>query len=407
MRIIARLNVGGPARQACLLHERLSLWFDCRLVVGNLADGEQDMSYLLCSESNVIRLPMMSREVKWWSDVRAFWKILRLLRKERPDVVHTHTAKAGALGRTAAWLAGVPIIVHTYHGHVFRAYFGPWRTWFYSKIERILGHLTTRVIAISESQATDLSGKYRIVDHSRISIIHNGFDLQGFSKGNRSEARKALGLGTDDFIAVWVGRMAPIKDVALLNDVVRKAAAKRAPILFLVVGDGNEHVKLNCLDEAGANVRWLGWRRDIQTIWKAADVALLTSRDEGTPTVLVESMAAGIPFVATNVGGVQDLAVGKLRPLPDNFGMQASNGFLVSRNPDAFLHCLETLQQNPELKRQMGETGKMLASQQFSEERLVRDISLLYQGLLKESRMTGASSQEEAEERSPRATDVF
>jgi hypothetical protein len=122
VRIIARLNVGGPARQACLLHDELSGEFDCSLVFGKLAEGEHDMSHLLRVESGVVRLPQLSRKISMWSDAVTIWRLVRLLRKQRPDIVHTHTSKAGALGRVAAWLAGVPVIVHTYHGHVFKDY---------------------------------------------------------------------------------------------------------------------------------------------------------------------------------------------------------------------------------------------------------------------------------------------
>src|SRR6185437_7528882 len=141
VRVLARLT-GGPARQACLLHERLTRYFATRLVTGGLPPGEHDMSYLLSSEENVFRIQEMSREVSFWADTLAFCKLVRFIWRERPDIVHTHTAKAGALGRLAAWLARVPVIVHTYHGHVFHSYFGPIKTWTYTMIERLLGCIT-------------------------------------------------------------------------------------------------------------------------------------------------------------------------------------------------------------------------------------------------------------------------
>jgi glycosyltransferase involved in cell wall biosynthesis len=407
VRIIARLNVGGPARQACLLHERLAPFFDCSLVIGNLADSEQDMSYLLSSERNVICLPMMSREVRWWSDALAFLRIMKLLRKQRPDIVHTHTAKAGALGRAAAWLARVPVIVHTYHGHVFQSYFGSWKTRFYMTIERVLCRLTTRVIAISESQARDLSNTYRIVDSNKISVIHNGFDLEQFSQAAKTSAREKLGLGTNDFVVAWVGRMVPVKDVELLNEVIVRASKKSTRIRFLIVGDGSDRGKLKCLGETGIGVQWLGWRRDIHTIWDAADVALLTSRNEGTPTALIESMAAGTPFVATNVGGVRDLAVGQLETLPEGFGFQATNGFLTSQKPEALVHCLEKLEQNPNLQRQMGEAGKIFACRQFSRERLIADMTSLYDHLMSQAGRAASHSSQDWEGNSSRAANTL
>src|SRR5580704_3337604 len=308
VRIIARLNVGGPARQACLLHDQLVDHFDTHLITGSLAHSEQDMSYLLSSEHHVLRLPQMSREISFWSDSLAFWTILKFLRKERPGIVHTHTAKAGALGRLAAWLAGVPIIVHTYHGHVLDGYFGAFKSKAYLSIERMLGRLSTRVIAVSESQLQDLCSRYRVVPRSKISIIQNGFELVRFSQGCREDARKQLGLAKDDFVVVWAGRLVPVKDVQLLGNVIRRAAETHGNIRFLIVGEGADKPKLDSLIEGCRNVRLLGWRRDMELIWSAADVALLTSRNEGTPTALIEAMAAGCPFVSTNVGAVGDLA---------------------------------------------------------------------------------------------------
>src|SRR5215472_4384398 len=151
VRILGRLT-GGPARHACLLHERLVPQFDTRLIVGGLSPGEHDMSYLLTSSANIVRVDEMGRRVSLFSDVRALWKLFVLLRREKPEIVHTHTAKAGALGRVAAWLAGVPVIVHTYHGHVFHSYFSPTKTRIYRAVEKTLGSIKTQVVAISKSQ---------------------------------------------------------------------------------------------------------------------------------------------------------------------------------------------------------------------------------------------------------------
>src|SRR5258708_1704163 len=347
VRIIARLNVGGPARQVCILHEKLAPFFDTRLIIGDLAEGEQDMSYLLSSDQNVHELPQMSREVSFWSDSVALWRILRFLRKERPDIVHTHTAKAGALGRLAAWLAGVPIIVHTYHGHVFRGYFGTVKTRIYLAIERLLGRLSTRVIAISESQLEEISSRYRVVSRSKISLIQNGFELEHFSRGRREEARKSLGLKTGDLAVVWAGRMVPVKDVQLLAQVIKRAAEKKSVICFLVVGEGEQKGELETQILGCTNVRLLGWRHDMEQIWSAADVALLTSRNEGTPTALIEAMAAGVPFVATNVGGVKDLAAGTMTELPNGVGYRTANGYLSSRNAEALLYGIVQIPKHP------------------------------------------------------------
>src|SRR5207245_2492062 len=155
--------------------------------------------------------------------------------KERPDIVHTHTAKAGALGRLAAWVAGVPAIVHTYHGNIFHGYFGPLTGRIYLAIEQVLGRLSTKVIAISESQQEEICSKYRVVPRGKVSVIPNGFQLDHFSKGCREEARKEFGLKDDDFVAVWAGRMVAVKDVELLAEVIQRASGKQSKIHFLVV----------------------------------------------------------------------------------------------------------------------------------------------------------------------------
>jgi glycosyltransferase involved in cell wall biosynthesis len=405
VRIIARLNVGGPARQACLLHDKLVDHFDTHLITGSLAHSEQDMSYLLSSEHHVLRLPQMSREISFWADSLAFWTILKFLRKERPGIVHTHTAKAGALGRLAAWLAGVPVIVHTYHGHVLDGYFGVFKSKAYLSLERMLGRLSTRVIAVSESQLQDLCFTYRVVPRNKISIIQNGFELDHFSQGCREEARKQFGLATDDFVVVWAGRLVPVKDVQLLGKVIRRAADTQSKLRFLVVGQGPDQPQLDCLIQGCRNVRLLGWRRDMELIWSAADVALLTSRNEGTPTTLIEAMAAGRPFVSTNVGAVRDLAVGPLRELPDGIGHRAANGFLTSRTPEALLYCIEQVAGDPLMAKGMALAGRAFALDRFSAPRLIEELKLLYETLATNRCKAAPARVEQSEAKSSQAED--
>jgi glycosyltransferase involved in cell wall biosynthesis len=382
VRIIARLNVGGAARQACMLHERQAPNFETHLIVGALAEGEHDMSYLLSSERNVLRLSRLSREISFTDDLAAFWNILKFLRKERPDVVHTHTAKAGALGRFAAWLAGVPIIVHTYHGHVFAGYFGALKTKAYLIIERLMGRISTQIIAVSESQMQDLCSQYRVAPPCKIRVINNGFDLESFQPKNREAAREKLTLAHDQLAIVWAGRMVPVKDVRLLAQVIRAAAEKHSNIRFLVIGDGEERAGFESEIAGCGNVRLLGWQEDMAHVWSAADLALLTSRNEGTPTVLIEAMAAGLPFVSTLVGGVRDLALGPLRELPQGMGYEAANGFVTARTLEALLYAIERIAKNPQAAVRMGRAGAKFALETFSAQRLTKDMNRLYQTLL-------------------------
>ncbi|HLY97441.1 MAG TPA: glycosyltransferase [Candidatus Angelobacter sp.] len=384
VRIIARLNVGGAARQVCALHQELAPCFATRIITGRLASGEQDMSYLLPSEENVYRLPQMSREVSVWDDAVAFWQIWKILRRERPEIVHTHTAKAGVLGRAAAWLAGVPVIVHTYHGHVFHGYFSPAKTKMFIAVERMMARLSSRIIAVSESQKQELALKYRIAPPEKFSVVHNGFDLERFTQNSRASARKKLGLVPDELAVVWAGRIVPVKDVELLGQVIRAASAVSEKIRFLVVGDGEDKPKLVSMTKECVNVSFLGHQNDMGPIWAAADLALLTSRNEGTPTALIEGMAAGLPFVSTDVGGVRDLAVGPLLELPDAPGWRAANGFLTPRTPGALLRCIQEIARTREMAREMGAVGRAFSLKKFSLHRQVEEISLLYNYLLGE-----------------------
>jgi len=385
VRIIGRLNVGGPARQACFLHQALRGNFDTVLIAGHLDEQEGDMSYLLTSEDGVRWIRSMSRPVRLWSDFLAFLRMVRILRMEQPDLVHTHAAKAGALGRIAATLLRVPVRVHTYHGHVFHGYFGPLQTRIWLAIERTLNKITTRTVAISESQAEELVEKYNVVSRQKVCTIRNGYDLSRFAC--REDIRKTRelrrGLGFDDshFVVLWAGRLVPIKNVELLAQIVREA--QRSPRLrFLVVGDGIDRNKLERLTAGCSNIHLAGWREDIPALWAAADVGLVTSRNEGTPSALIEAMASGKPFVATNVGGVIDLATPPAEMEGCSAVIRAGNGFLTPLEANPMLDCLEFLAANPEVALAMGTTGRSFALAHYSDNRLQTDMETLYCELL-------------------------
>jgi len=323
----------------------------------------------------------MGRRVSLFSDVRALWKLFVLLRREKPEIVHTHTAKAGALGRVAAWLAGVPVIVHTYHGHVFHSYFSPTKTRIYRAVEKALGSITTQVVAISNSQREELCNVYRVIPCERTVVIQNGFDFKDCSGRERTEARKELGIAENAFVFVWAARMAPVKDVELLGEVVRMAAKESSQAYFLVVGDGEMKPRLESIVQGCNNVKLLGWRRDMDRIWCAADAAILTSRNEGTPTALIEAMAARVPFLATNVGAVRDLSVLPLHEMPKDAGHRAGNGYLAARTPEALFYCAEELIRDRTAARTMGEIGHAFVCTHFSVDRLVAEMSRLYSSL--------------------------
>jgi glycosyltransferase involved in cell wall biosynthesis len=388
VRIIGRLNVGGPARQACFLHHALPANFETVLIAGRLDEQEGDMSYLLDSEERVYWVPSMSRSVRLWSDFLAFLRILCILSKEKPDIVHTHTAKAGALGRVAAAILRVPVRVHTYHGHVFHGYFGLVQTRLWLAIERTLNRFTSRTVTISESQAKELVHRYKVAPRNRVSVIHNGYDFSlfgsDFSIRQSRQLRGSFGFDDSHFVILWAGRLVPVKNVELLAEVVRRA--QRSPRLrFLVVGDGIDRRKLEKLTAACSNISMTGWRRDMPVLWAAADAALVTSRNEGTPTALIEAMASRKPFVSTNVGGVIDLAAPPTKTEGDFAVIQAANGFLTPAHADRMLDCLESLAANPDLALTMGNLGRTFAVARYSHQRLQSDIEHLYDGLLSSS----------------------
>jgi glycosyltransferase involved in cell wall biosynthesis len=385
VRIIGRLNVGGPARQACFLHQNLRSTFDTVLIAGHLDKQEGDMSYLLTSEEGVRWIPSMSRPVRPWTDFLAFLRIVRILRAERPDLVHTHAAKAGTLGRVAAVLLGVPVRVHTYHGHVFSGYFGAVQTRIWIAIERALNRITTRTVLISESQVDELVDKYHVVSPRKVCVIRNGYDLSLF--GSEADVRRAHDLrqafGFDDshFVVLWAGRLVPIKNVDLLAEIV--CAAEGSPKLrFLVVGDGTDRTKLETLTAGCSNIHIAGWHTDIPALWAAADAGLVTSRNEGTPSALIEAMASGKPFVSTKVGGVIDLVAGPNQGDKGSAVIRAANGFLTPLDARAMLDCLELLAADPALALAMGRAGRSFALLHYSDVRLQTDMENLYMHLL-------------------------
>jgi len=382
VRIIGRMCGSGPPRQVAFLHRRLRESLGTVLIAGSIEDGEQDMRYLLEDSKAVYEVESMSRSIKAWSDLISLVRIIRILLHEKPDIVHTHTAKAGALGRVAALLAGVPIRVHTYHGHIFQGYFGATATRLIIATERMLNRFTTQVIAISPSQVEDLASRFRVARREQIAMVRTGFDLASLAslEKDRRQARETLGLSENDRLVVWAGRLVPIKDIPLLLEVIR--SAQRLPRLkFLVIGEGQLWPVVEQASKTCDNLSVLRWQKDMKPFLAAADMVLLTSRNEGTPALLIEAMAAGKPFVSTAVGGVVDLAVPPLRELP-NGCRRAQNGFLTSSDAEGIVACLEALASSPELAAQMGAAGRSFALAHHDQERLADEVTDLYRTLL-------------------------
>jgi len=336
-RVIARLNVGGPAMHVVNLARAFQGGsYRTRLIVGSVPEGEGDMEYYAAERGvEVTRIPEMSREIRPWADARTVWRLWRIFRRDRPDIVHTHTAKAGTLGRLAAMLARVPVRIHTYHGHVLGgSYFSPAKTRLFLEIERQLARVTDRLVVLTRRQAREMTDELRVAPPDRFAVVPLGLELERFATLERARARaaerEALGIPAGVRVVGIVGRLVPVKNHELFLEAVRalRDSRRRTPLVALVVGGGERETELRARAERmglGGVVRWLGWRRDLPGLYAAMDVLALTSHDEGTPVAVIEALAAGTPVVARDVGGVAEVleACGAGRLVPAGAGGRA------------------------------------------------------------------------------------
>jgi glycosyltransferase involved in cell wall biosynthesis len=388
IRIIARLNVGGPSRQVILLHRRLSTkGWDSLLVHGQVGDHEASLEHLAREQGVVTQsIRELGRRIRPWSDLVALCRTIALLYRVRPDVVHTHTAKAGTLGRVAAavYNASRPrqrrcFVVHTFHGHVLDGYFGPIANQLVRMTERGLAHLSDRLIAISERQRDDLVSRYRIARADAVALVPLGLELTSLLEvPSRAAARAGLGVPQDAVVVAFVGRLVLVKQPVAMIDAFAVVCARCPAARLLVVGDGElresmeEAIRRHDLT---SRVMLLGWRSDLRAVYGATDVVALTSRSEGTPVALIEAMAAGKAVVATSVGGVPDLIV------------DGVNGLLVPvGDTGAMADALTRLIQHPEERDCLGRAGRAHVMTRYSADRLATDLDRMYRLGLQERR---------------------
>ena len=373
LRIIARLNVGGPALHTVLLTERLAPErYDSRLVTGSpdAAEGDYLELHGLAPE-RLVRLPALGRELSGTRDATALAQLVRLMRRVRPHVVHTHTAKAGTLGRLAAILAGVPVRVHTFHGHVFDGYFSPAKTRAFLAIERTLARRTQRILTVSDHVRDELLA-LGIGRPGQVSVVPLGLDLDPFTRADelRGALRRELGVAADAPLVGIVARLVPIKAHEVFLDAAARIAERVPACRFVVVGDGERRAALEALaarSGLGERVHFLGWRADLARIHADLDVMLLTSRNEGSPVALIEAMAAGLPVVATAVGGVPDLVE------------EGVHGHLAAMDDAAALADATTaLLADPARRRALGVAGRARVLARHGAARLVADVDRVY-----------------------------
>jgi len=331
MRIITRLNIGGPAIQAIEMTARLNRAPDQSwLVCGTIDANEGDLAYLAKLRGvKLIVIPALGRAPNPLRDLFVIWRLYRLVRQLKPNVVHTHTAKAGFTGRIAAHLAGVPVIVHTFHGHVFHGYFGRLRTGLFIGLERWLGRISTKIATLSPRLADDLVQTYRIAEADKVSVIPLGLDLDIFRHTERGSGhwRQSARIPSNSPLIGIVGRLVPIKNHLMFVKAAREVADRYPDARFIIVGDGESREMITAeimrlfpdsplrpwptsedSDQTSIHPFILtGWVRELAPIYAELDLLVVCSDNEGTPVALIESMASGCPVVATAVGGVPDL----------------------------------------------------------------------------------------------------
>jgi glycosyltransferase involved in cell wall biosynthesis len=397
IRIIARLNVGGPARHVVWLTEGLKpAGFETLLVAGVVPPGEDDMSYLAAASGvQPFTMSQMSREISV-KDALTIWKLFRLMRRERPDIVHTHTAKAGTVGRVAGMMYRLVSdrrcrFVHTYHGHVFHSYYGKFKTSLFLAVERFLARFATdRIVVISEQQRHEINEVFRVGRREQFAVIPLGIDTSAYAAGGdrRDRLRNELKLGDDEVLIGIVGRLTEIKNHRLfLEAAAWLKETTAAKVHFVVIGDGN--LRRNLEEQAKTlnlenDVSFLGTRNDPEYFYPALDIVALTSLNEGTPLTLIEAMANARPVVATAVGGVVDLLGPATAPTEKAHGYQVcERGISVpSADAEGFAHALARLIEDPALRDALGRRGVEFVTQNYGKERLLKDMAGLYRELM-------------------------
>ena len=383
LHIITRLDMGGSAQNTLLTCLHLSREYEMILVCGisqesNMTDSERTAVERQLEEAKrcgvkVVTVPSLVRRISPISDILALYDLTRLIHKEKPDVVHTHTSKAGILGRLAARIAGVPTIVHTPHGHVFFGHFGPMVSRIFLWIEKLFAPLTDRIVALTSGESRDYID-LNVYPSEKLVTIHSGVDVEKFSQvpDGAVEKKRSIGLSQDGLVVGFIGWLLPIKGPMHLIRAMAKVwqAHEDTNLLFIGKGDLDVELRAEAMKiSANGKINFLGWRSDIDEIMPIMDILVLPSLNEGMGRVLVEAMAAGKPIVASSVGGIPDLV------------QHNHNGLLVPPGDEkALAEAILEIINNPAKAKMMGEHGRALCHQ-FSLEAMVKEIDALYMEL--------------------------
>ena len=391
LRIINRFNLGGPTYNVAYLTKYMDSEYETVLLGGLPEEGEESSLYILHDLGiRPVLLKKMKRSLNILNDLKTFFEIRNEIKKFKPDIVHTHASKAGALGRIAAITCGVPIVVHTYHGHVFHSYFSAIFTFFIKNIERWLSKKSNAIIAISEIQKKELCSVHKIVNQNKVQVIPLGFDLDRFRINNpkkRDDFRSKYFVSEDEIAIGIVGRLAPIKNHELFLKIVHQLKKKsRFTIKAFIIGDGIRKSDLKDLGRKlgliitdipeknqAVDVVFCSWVPRVDEALPGLDLLLMTSLNEGTPVSLIEAQAAGIPVVTTNVGGIQDI-------------LHPEAGIIVnSFDENEFSEIISQLIEDRSKLEKMRKSGADFVFSRFHYQRLINDMSHLYENLLKGS----------------------
>lgn len=389
LRILNRLIVGGPSKNAVFLSRYMSPDFETLLVTGDKDDHEQDADELATHHGiTPLCVTEMKRAISFNDDWKAYQKLKKIIREFKPDIVHTHAAKSGALGRLAARNCQVPVIVHTFHGHVFHSYFNPLKTNFFIRAERYLARFTDGIVAISEKQRHELVDEFKIAPANKFHIIPLGLDLDPFVVDQdlkRRKFRDEFQLAEDTIAIGIIGRLVPIKNHGLFIKALKKVLTRsNKPVKAFIIGDGESRETIMTMArEAGipfaapgeknpeAPLVFTSWRMDVDVVCAGLDIICLTSLNEGTPVSLIEAQAAGRPIVSTRVGGIADVVLEGKTALLADLG-----------NEDAFADQLVEMVDSEQKRQLMSDAGRDFVLNKYGYKRLVKDMEKLYGELL-------------------------
>jgi len=370
MRVIARMNVGGPAMQVAGLTKFLpENEFEQRVFAGDVSEDEADFVKLHGLDVDIFKLGSSGRGFNSLRDAAVLLDLSRKIREFRPDVVHSHTAKAGVLARLAVEISGVtPKRVHTYHGHLLTGYFSPLTLSAVLATEKLLAARTNRLVTVGVQVRDELLAK-GVGRRSQYSVIPPG--LASVEPVARDDARRRLALGADEFVVLFMGRLTGIKRVDRLLAAVSLAQSRISNLRVIVAGDGELRASLAAQAESSElPVQFLGWRSDVEVLLGAADCVVLTSDNEGTPVSLIQAAQAGVPVVSTNVGSVSEVVEAN------------SSGLLTGLDPKEIAEALVQLAHDGQLRARLGAAGKSADQGRFSYQRLANDHADLYRELM-------------------------